>query len=159
MISFESHTITSSRHGENQQLCLCMLQLQRIISRFRIWYMNTFVKSLISLFFFNCINGVNSQLCWSRKKCRAPFPGRFDICPCGEKSPCSACPLRTPISLSPEHGRGPCHKTHLPAGSTALPALWFAVKRETFREGTEREERWPQRARSSGGKVDKRERE
>lgn len=107
-------------------------------------------------YFLIFINGVHSQPCWSRKRCRAPFPSRFGICPCGERSPCSACPLRTPISLSPGHGRGPCHKTHPPAGSTALPALWFAVNRKTFREGREREERWPQTGNPGGGKVDKR---
>lgn len=83
--------------------------------------------------------GVHSQPCWSRKKCRAPFPDRFGICPCGEKSPGNACLLKTPISLSPVHGRVPCHRTHLPAGSTALLALWFAVNRETLKE---RRKRW-----------------
>lgn len=78
----------------------------------------------------------HSQPCLNRKRCQVPFPGWFDICPCGERSPCSACPQRTPISLSPGHGRGPCHKTHPPAGSTASPALWFAVNRGTFREGS-----------------------
>lgn len=78
---------------------------------------------------------VHSQPCWSRKRCQVLFPGRFCICPCGERSPGSACLPRIPISLSPVHGRDPCHKTHPPAGSTASLALWFAVNRETFREG------------------------
>lgn len=76
------------------------------------------------------INDGHSQPCLSRKKCQALFPDRFGICPCGARSPCSVCPPRTPISLFPQRGRGPCHKTHPPAGSTALPALWFAVSRE-----------------------------
>lgn len=79
---------------------------------------------------YGVISDGHSRPCLSRKKCQALIPGRFGICPCGERSPCSACPPRTPISLFPRHGRGPCHKTHLPAGSTALPALWFAVNRE-----------------------------
>lgn len=75
-----------------------------------------------------------SRPCWSPNKSRAPFPGRFGICPCEERSPCSVCPQRRPISLSRGHGRGPCHKTHPPAVSTASLALWFAVNTRTCRE-------------------------
>ncbi len=109
-------------------------------------------NNIVDIDIFDFVSGVHSLPCWSQKKCQAPFPGRFGICPCGERSPCSACPQRKPISLFPGHGRGPCHKTHRPAGSTASPALWFAVNGATFREGTEREERWPQRGNTSGGK-------
>lgn len=86
-----------------------------------------------------------SPLCWSQWTGRALSPGRNGTCPCEGKSHGSVCPPRRPISESRSHGRGPSHKNHQPAGSTTLPALWFAGERERV---WERPALIPQRHRS-----------